>query len=44
MCQLGFILLAVWKQRWRCVFDEASWSLSVALALLQQNRHLVFPD
>jgi hypothetical protein len=44
MCQLGFILLAVWKQHWVCVFDETPWSLSAALALLQQNHHLVLPD
>ncbi|EIE79496.1 hypothetical protein RO3G_04201 [Rhizopus delemar RA 99-880] len=44
MCQLGFIFLAVWKQHWRCVFDDTPWSLSAALALLQQNRHLVLPD
>ncbi|KAG1634730.1 hypothetical protein G6F44_010014 [Rhizopus delemar] len=44
MYQLGFIFLAVWKQHWRCAFDDIPWSLSAALALLQQSRHLVLPD
>ncbi|KAG0934949.1 hypothetical protein G6F57_008815 [Rhizopus arrhizus] len=42
--QYKHCILAVWKQHWRCVFDDTPWSLSSALALLQQNRHLVLPD